>query len=110
MTHDVDSLQAQLFEWSSATFGSAEKCGPEGPLNHLRREIDEALETPSDIMEFADMYMLLSDAASRAGHRMSDVLDASVTKLEINKKRQWGKPNAEGFSEHVRGKSREGER
>ncbi len=99
---DVDILQTKLFEWSSATFGTPQERGPEGPLNHLRKEINEAIDDPDDIVEFADMYMLLSDAASRAGHSMSDVLYASIEKLLVNKKREWGPINADGFSEHVR--------
>ncbi len=99
---DVDRLQKKLFEWSSTTFGDSKTLGPSGPLNHLRKEINEALDDPSDIMEFADMYMLLSDAASRAGHKMSAVLNATVEKLEICKQRKWGPPNADGFSEHVK--------
>ena len=100
---DVDAIQRDLFEWSSATFGDASVRGPEGPLNHLRKEIDEIIADPDDITEFADAYMLVSDAASRAGHKMSEVCDAAVDKLEVNKRRTWGPVNADGFSEPVKG-------
>ena len=99
---DVDDLQAKLYAWSSDTFGDATVRGPEGPLNHLRKEIDEVIADPSDVVEFADMYMLVSDAASRAGHKMSDVIRASVDKLAVCETRDWGPVNDQGFSEHIR--------
>ena len=97
---DIDEFQERLFAWSGATFGNRDR--PDGPLNHLKKECDEAIANPDDIMEFADMQMLLCDAASRAGHKMSAVLEAAERKLEICRKRKWEPLNEAGFSEHVR--------
>lgn len=54
-------------------------------------------------MEYADCYMLLMDAARTQGIYLSDIHTAAGEKLEINKKRKWGEPNADGSVEHVRG-------
>lgn len=97
---DADVLQEDAFAWSEKTFGKDR--GPEGPLNHLKRECDEAIANPTDIMEFGDMWLLLSDAASRAGFTMSQVLFAAQVKLDINKNRKWGDIDSEGVSEHIK--------
>ena len=98
---NADVLQEDAYEWSQKTFGTER--GPEGPLNHLKRECQEAIDSPGDIMEFGDMWLLLSDAASRAGFTMSQVVFAAHIKLGINKNREWGPIDSEGVSEHVRG-------
>jgi hypothetical protein len=99
------ALQREAYEWSRATFGAVE---PQGPLNHLRREIDETIAAYEEggadaaLAEFADCYLLLNDALSRAGLTVADLFGAARRKLEINKRREWGAVNAEGFAEHVR--------
>jgi hypothetical protein len=101
---DVDALQSECCEWTFATFGTPEQRGPFGPLDHLRKEIDEILADPSDVVEFVDAYMLLQDATARAGHRMSDVIAGVRPKLAINKQRKWPpfNPDASGAVEHIR--------
>lgn len=94
-------LQIEAFRWSSETFGSDIVCGPEAPLAHLRKEIDEVLEDPKAIEEWADVLLLVLDGISRAGYSVDAVEHAAWTKLDINRKRKWGPPNAEGFSEHT---------
>jgi hypothetical protein len=102
---DPHALQREAYEWSLATFGAV---GPAGPLNHLRREIDEVIaaheegDDATTLVEFADCYLLLNDALSRAGLTVADLFAAARRKLEINKRREWGAVNAEGFAEHVR--------
>lgn len=96
---NADVLQEDAYEWSQKTFGTNR--GPEGALNHLKRECKEAIDSPGDIMEYGDMWLLLSDAASSAGFTMTQVLYAASLKLVINKNREWGEIDAEGVCEHI---------
>jgi hypothetical protein len=43
------------------------------------------------------------DIASNNGILLSDIHAAAERKLEINKKRKWGKQNKDGSIEHVEG-------
>ena len=96
---DMNDLQYDLNKWTSEQF-------PDQPLSgkfaHLRKELDELEADPSDIVEYADCYMLLIDIAGKNNIRLSDIHRAAGEKLEVNKKRDWGKPNADGSVEHVR--------
>lgn len=81
-------------EFSYRTFGSREERGCEAPLLHLQKEIKELIENPNDPMEWADCFLLLTDAAERKGHSFDDLLNFALKKLEINKARKWDKqPN-----------------
>lgn len=77
-------------EWSEKTFGLG---GPKGSIEHLKLEVEEVLENPQDIIEFADCQMLLYDAVRRAGFTYEEFWDACWKKLEICKKRKWKKSN-----------------
>ena len=95
---DMNDLQYDIKAWTERQF-------PERTLHsilrHLESEIKEIENKPDDIMEFADAFMLLLDAASFQGIHMGDIWRAMGEKLEINKKRKWGKPNSQGFVEHL---------
>ena len=100
MGNALNKFQQHCFEWSVKTFGIR---GPIGPLRHLKSECEEAIEHPEDISEFADMFLLLQDAASRAGHKMSSVYNAALSKHVVNIERKWpplGEINDQGFTEH----------
>ena len=53
-------------------------------------------------MEFADCFMLLLDAASHYDLTAEELIEVTVTKLEINRQRKWGKPDKNGVVEHIR--------
>lgn len=89
-------------EWSQKTFGLDGVRGPAGSLNHLAKEVKEALDRPGDLAEYADMLLLTFDATRRAGFTFDQLVAASRSKLEVNKLRKWGKPNDDGSVEHVR--------
>lgn len=102
MKQDLDKFQQKTFEWSAKTFGVRP---PSGPLAHLESEIKEILAKPSDKEEWADAFLLLQDAASRQGIRMSQIFDAAQTKHQKNTQRDWppvGQVNDLGFTEHVK--------
>lgn len=104
---DTNSLSLGEFwdlhaEWSRTTFGSDAERGPAGPLAHMAKEIAEVQANPKDLMEYADLLLLLFDACRRAGFNFHQLRRAACEKLKINKARKWGKPNADGSVEHVR--------
>jgi hypothetical protein len=95
----LDCLQKALYEWASNQF----KDQPvSGKFAHLRKEVNELESDQKDVMEYADCYMLLMDIASNNGVLLSDIHAAAERKLEINKKRKWGKQSEDGSVEHVR--------
>lgn len=106
-------LAADHARWSQSTFGSDEERGPLGPLDHLKKEAEEAKVAwimNHDIggdrgivaEEFADCFLLVLDAARRAGIKSLDLIRAAGEKLEVNKARQWSKPQPDSPVEHVR--------
>jgi len=87
----LSGLYAAHAEWSQVAFGTDEKRGPLGPLEHLVEEAKEAYRNPGDISEYADCFLLVLDAARRAGFNLSLLIDAASTKLALNKTREWSK-------------------
>lgn len=98
----LQTLIREQAKWSQATFGSDLDRGPIGALKHLAKEVNETLEKPRDRTEYADCFLLVIDAARRAGITFGDLVEASADKLEVCKQRQWGTPNGDEPVEHVR--------
>lgn len=92
---DLLSFQAEVHEWSQATFPHQT---PESKYAHLKREIAELGDNLADGEEMADCFLLLAGLAHMNG---VDLMAAARRKLEINKTRQWGKPDSEGVSSHL---------
>jgi hypothetical protein len=88
-------------EFSHKTFGSPAERDCSYPLIHLKDELLELLNNPDDQMEWADCTLLLLDAAWRKGYSLEDLIDFSIKKLEINKKRKW-KKNDNGYFKHIK--------
>jgi Protein of unknown function (DUF550) len=86
--------------WSRVTFGSDEERGPTGALKHLAKEVQEALEHPSDPMEYVDCLFLTLDAARRSGTPATKLLELAWQKLEINEGRTWARPTSDEPIEH----------
>lgn len=86
-------------KWSDETFGIRT---PLPSLHHLKKEVQEVIDEPHDLEEYADCFMLLIDSARIAGFSMVDILDAMWLKFEKNKNRQWGAPDENGTVEHIR--------
>lgn len=99
LLHDVAREQS---EWSQATFGSDKERGPIGALKHLEKEAREAQASPTDPMEYADCFLLILDAARRAGIKPMELMRHAQRKMEINKARTWPKPNGDEPVEHER--------
>lgn len=97
-----EQLAADHAEWSQETFGADTDRDWTGPLAHMKKEISEVEEQPFDREEWADLLLLLLDAARRAGFNATGLVMAAEYKLSINKNRTWSAPNADGSVEHER--------
>lgn len=86
---DLIEFLDRKHEWSGETFGPRSYRDHVGPLDHLRKEIEEGLANPEDVTEFADLIFLATDAAWRAGHSSEAVAKALEDKLAINRARRW---------------------
>ena len=75
--------------WSEDTFGPASERGPAGPIDHLRKEVEELAAAPTDLEEVADIIHLAWDAAWRAGHTFEDFAEMLTSKQRKNIGRKW---------------------
>ena len=81
--------------WSQETFGKDTERGPIGALKHLEleaREAQDAVGTPAIREELADCFLLLFDAARRAGMSAEELVREATKKMAKNKKRKWQVP------------------
>jgi len=96
----IKMLWDDLSRWSQKTFGDDSERGPIGPLKGLKLEADEAIQS-GEVEEFADCFIFVLDAARRAGLTFSQLVDAAIVKLEVNKVRVYPKPLADETVHHV---------
>jgi hypothetical protein len=89
--------QEAIGEWNEETFGS-DNTGIIGHFKEEVKEFDEALDTPEEPEEAADMVILLMVRAHRKGY---DLLGEVYKKMEINRKRKWLKPDKDGIVRHA---------
>lgn len=98
-------LKEKIKNFSEGAFGKRSGIQASGPLNHLKRELDELLEVlgnggENEEEEWADCLLLLLDAwRIRYGNWTSyyKFLDMAENKLNIIKERNWNKePDSEG--------------
>jgi hypothetical protein len=90
------TFQRDVNAWQDKTFPHAT---PQSILAHVRRELAELEDDPSDPAEAADIYILLLALAGKVGY---DLHNVAAAKMDENYTRTWGKPDAEGVVEHVR--------
>lgn len=100
----MDRFFYKVARWSYDTFGGSDIRGPIGPLRHLAKEVQEAIENPKDVEEYADLMHLVFDAAWRAGIHYSRLLNACWDKLEKNKARKWSPSIPDQPTEHIKEK------
>jgi len=115
---DMQKLQDSVAEWGDKTFG--ERQNSVGILAHLMKETKElydavcALEFghPDSIlnrvvfqkkidMEFADVTMLLLEAAAKHNISIEGLVQRTRMKLAVNKIRKWGTPSEDGSIQHI---------
>lgn len=102
MPIEFTKLINEIAEWQDKIFTEAT---PLSAAIHLQREVRELVfdltsgNPKSMRLELADVFFLLVAVAHLSGVELEE---AVLEKFEINKKRVWGKPDAEGVVEHVR--------
>src|SRR5690242_18578343 len=95
----------EITDWQDSVFT---KATPLSAAIHLQREIRELVfdikngNPLSAKFELADCFLLLVGVAHLSN---IDLEAAAIEKLEINKAREWGEPDAEGVVEHIKGKT-----
>ena len=100
---------SDLLEWANETFPSTRN-NPLPPIYHLRKEVDELIEdlefkgkdNEDTKYEYADCMILLLQSASKYGMSTDDLLTYTRSKMDINKKRTWNKPDENGVYLHVK--------
>jgi NTP pyrophosphatase (non-canonical NTP hydrolase) len=98
----MNKLQSEIYDWQRKTFPDS-NCS--SMFHHLVKEIKElsnALENDNKdkvYEELADCMILLFGIA---GLYRFDVESMIKAKMEINKKRKWGKPDSNGVVEHIK--------
>jgi len=95
---DWNRIQNTIFNWSEITFPDS---GVKSKLAHLREEIDEIDDDPTNLEEWADGAILFINAAKSAGYSMTQIYDAVELKHEKNTQRKWGLPDENGVVHHV---------
>ena len=120
--NELQKLMDEVGSWSDDAFGSGQRSL--AILHHLAKEIPELLDAIGDYdrgandtrvnvsemmelhrkmrFEFADAFMLLLDAARKRGFMAEDLIQVTRLKLEVNRRRKWGKPDENGIIEHLR--------
>ena len=94
MTRRLSQMKFDLFEyiqrhreWPDRTFGPGPR--PLGVIDHIRKELIEIEQSPTDVTEWVDVIILAIDGATRAGHSAQVVANALSDKQKKNKKRTW---------------------
>ena len=108
-TEPVQSLQKFMDDcnkWREVTFPGAT------PISHLIHLLKEVEELKSAIFhkhgkdeiheEFADCFILLLNVASQCNLTINDLHQFAITKMDVNKKRKWCKPDKDGVVYHVK--------
>lgn len=83
---DAEHLARQR-EWSERTFGPGPRT--KGVLDHIRKELKEIEDDPSDVREWVDVVILALDGAWRAGWQPQEIIDAIKVKQAKNEARTW---------------------
>lgn len=73
--------------WSLRTFGPGTRLL--GVLDHIRKELREIEDDPTDVREWVDVIILAFDGAWRAGWEPQQIIDAIKVKQAKNEARTW---------------------
>ena len=92
----LDSVIREVNDWQAVTFPRAT---PASVVEHLRREVQELIEDPTNTSELADVVFLAVGLAYELGVDLKTIV---ADKLAVNRARRWGKPDHLGVSEHIR--------
>jgi hypothetical protein len=87
MTFDLIAHLHGQRQFSLKTFGPGART--KGILDHIRKELAEIEEDPSDVTEWADLLLLALDGAWRSGHEPEQIAEAIKAKQAKNEQRKW---------------------
>jgi hypothetical protein len=78
---------ADHVDWSKKTFGEGNNIT--GLCNHITKELEEIKQSPGDVIEYADVFILLLDLLWRNNHTAAEFIEALQQKQQINFQRKW---------------------
>jgi len=82
----ITHLQRQR-EWSERTFGPGPRA--KGVVDHIRKELLEIEDDPTDLKEWVDVVILALDGAWRSGATPAQIVAAIEAKQTKNEGRTW---------------------
>ena len=74
-------------DWSQKTFGPGDRA--KGVVDHIRKELLEIEQHPTDLEEWIDVVILALDGAWRAGYHPGEIVMALTKKQAKNEARNW---------------------
>ncbi len=83
----LEALCRRQRKFSLKTFGPEQRVA--GVLAHIRKELKEVEDSPSDAFEWADIILLALDGAMRSGIEPEEISQVIFDKLKINQSREW---------------------
>lgn len=95
----LESVIREVNEWQAMTFPQAT---PASVVEHLRREVQELVSDPTDVLELADVVILAAALSLTLGLSVGDLTAVIEAKLGVNRLRTWQPPDHMGVVEHVR--------
>ena len=100
----LEAVRNRIADFSDKQFGKNRPFT--APLHHMKKEIKEAIDS-GELEEFADILLLLLDSFRKRYPRAhtDKLLRAALRKINVCKKRKWGKPDKNGVFEHIRRKN-----
>lgn len=87
-------------EWSRETFGEGLQTGR--LCGHIREELLEIEESPSDVVEWVDVLILALDGAWRTGNSPGQIINAMIEKQKINRERKWEVASPDNPVHHIK--------
>lgn len=85
---DIVSFFDEKSKWSLETFGPGDRYA--GVVKHIKKELKEIEENPSDLIEWVDVIFLAMDGAMRsAGADGAAIAEAMWSKHAKNTRREW---------------------
>lgn len=96
MKHTWQELQDKVVEWKQG-----KNVTLEGTLEHLLDEIKDLRDNPYDVINIADVFILLLGVCDEVGFSIDEVSEAVAAKIAINESRLWGNPDERGVVRHI---------
>lgn len=91
-------LQDRIWSWQTVTFPIQTH---DAKIAHLIQEAGELRNAPRDLSEWADVLILFLGAAALQQINAAQLIESAHCKMDINERRQWSKPDAQGVYHHL---------